>query len=207
MASSKQVQVTACILWLLFLTLPCSSSTESLYQHSLVVGENATLGLSHGMPVGKSPSSKPGASVLCERVLVYGLSRLKHLDKFANTVKVKISTTSRFQTFEVCFHRNTSRGIGMCPDSQWEKVSKGSWSGSMSPFEHKLLAIRTAGSSLQNFEVFIKEEFFLSRLIFFVSGIVLMTLAPYLSNSLVFYYSSGMTIGVVLVILIWTVLG
>ncbi|XP_062014064.1 uncharacterized protein LOC133730502 [Rosa rugosa] len=154
MASSKQVQVTACILWLLFLTLPCSSSTESLYQHSLVVGENATLGLSH--------------------------------------VKVKISTTSRFQTFEVCFHRNTSRGIGMCPDSQWEKVSKGSWSGSMSPFEHKLLDIRTAGSSLQNFEVFINEEFFLSRLIFFV-----MKLLPTgLKNSLaIFVLSSVVGLG------------
>lgn len=160
--------------------------------------------LSHGMPVQNSPGSKPGTSVLCGRVHVCGLSRLKHLEKFANTVKVKISTNSSFRIrpFEVCFHRNTSRGIGMCPHSQWEKVSKGSWSGSMSPFEHKLLDIRTAGSSLESFEVSLEEEFFASRIIFFVSGIILMSLAPFLSNSLVFYYGSGMTIGVVLVILI-----
>ncbi|KAK9902588.1 hypothetical protein M0R45_001522 [Rubus argutus] len=156
MASSKPVRVAACILWLLFLTLP-------------FVAENATLQLSHGMPVQNSPGSKPGISVLCGRVHVCGLSRLKHLEKFANTVKVKISTNSSFRIrpFEVCFHRNTSRGIGMCPHSQWEKVSKGSWSGSMSPFEHKLLDIRTAGSSLESFEVSLEEEFFASRIIFF----------------------------------------
>lgn len=35
MASSKPVRVAACFLWLLFLTLPCSSSPESPYEHSL----------------------------------------------------------------------------------------------------------------------------------------------------------------------------
>ena len=117
----------------------------------------------------------------------------------------------------------------MCPHSQWEKVSKGSWSGSMSPYEHKLVEIRTAASSLDIFEVALEEgyflvshaytvtltfsswftnlcfcfaEFYISRLVFFISGVILMSLAPSLSNSLVFYYGSGMAIGVVLVILI-----
>ncbi|CAL2267459.1 unnamed protein product [Prunus armeniaca] len=90
----------------------------------------------------------------------------------------------------------------MCPHSQWEKVAKGSWSGSMSPFEDKLLDIRTAGSSLESFEVSIEEEFFRYRLIFLILGIIIMSLASLLSKSLIFYYSSGMAIGVVLVILI-----
>ncbi|XP_062004908.1 uncharacterized protein LOC133722096 isoform X2 [Rosa rugosa] len=204
MASSKPVWVVACILWLLFLMLPSSSSSESPAEYSLVIGENATLQLSNGVLVQNSPGAKPGTSVLCGRVHVCGLSRLKYLEKFADTVKVKISTNSSFRIrpFEVCFHRNTSRGIGMCPHSQWEKVSKGSWSGSMSPYERKLLDIRTVGSSLESFEVSLEEEFFISRLVFFVSGVILMSLAPSLSNSLVFYYGSGMAIGVVLVLLI-----
>lgn len=45
----------------------------------------------------------------------------------------------------------------MCPQSQWEKVAKGSWAQSMSPFDHKLLDIRTSGLSLESFEVSIEE--------------------------------------------------
>lgn len=50
-----------------------------------------------------------------------------------------------------------SLGIGMCPQSQWEKVAKGSWAQSMSPFDHKLIDIRTSGLSLESFEVSIEE--------------------------------------------------
>lgn len=53
--------------------------------------------------------------------------------------------------------RNLSLGLGMCPQGQWEKVSKGSWVQSMSPFDHKVLDIRTASSYLQRFEVSIEE--------------------------------------------------
>ncbi|BBH05886.1 Uncharacterized conserved protein DUF2215 [Prunus dulcis] len=178
----------------------------SLWQQKiLIAAESARLQLSHGMPVKNSPGSKPGTLVLCERVHIRGLSRLKYLGKFAHTAKLKISATNssiRIPAIEVCLHRNTSLGIGMCPHSQWEKVAKVSWSGSMSPFEHKLLDIRTAGSSLESFEVSIEEEFFRYRLIFLILGIIIMSLASLLSKSLVFYYSSGMAIGVVLVILI-----
>lgn len=47
--------------------------------------------------------------------------------------------------------------MGMCPEDQWEKVSKGSWVRHMSPFDHKILDIRTASSSLESFEVSIEE--------------------------------------------------
>lgn len=45
----------------------------------------------------------------------------------------------------------------MCPQIQWEKAGKGSWFRSMSPFDHKLLDIRVAGSSLETFEMSIEE--------------------------------------------------
>lgn len=61
-----------------------------------------------------------------------------------------------FRSFCI-FFRNASLAIGMCPQGQWEKVAKGSWVRSMSPFDHKLLDIRTVGSTLENFEVSAEE--------------------------------------------------
>ncbi|XP_057427493.1 uncharacterized protein LOC130720807 [Lotus japonicus] len=54
--------------------------------------------------------------------------------------------------------RNASLAVGMCPQSQWEKVTKGSRARSMSPFDHKFLDIRTAGATLENFKVSTDEE-------------------------------------------------
>ncbi|XLS96172.1 hypothetical protein HN51_038907 [Arachis hypogaea] len=71
----------------------------------------------------------------------------------------------------------------------------------MSPFDHKLLDIRTASSTLENFEVSVEEEFFAYRFVLLILGIVLMSLASFLSKSLAFYYSSTMAVGVILVIL------
>ena len=57
--------------------------------------------------------------------------------------------------------RNASRAIGMCPQGEWEKVDKGgSWVRAMSPYAHKLLDIRMAGSSPETLEVSIEEGFF-----------------------------------------------
>lgn len=44
----------------------------------------------------------------------------------------------------------------MCPQSKWEKVSKGLWVKSMSPFDQKLLDIRMTSSS-ETLEVSIEE--------------------------------------------------
>ncbi|QCD98214.1 hypothetical protein DEO72_LG6g2932 [Vigna unguiculata] len=44
------------------------------------------------------------------------------------------------------FLMNVSLVAGMCPHSQWEKVAKGYWTRSMSPFDHKILDIRTVVS-------------------------------------------------------------
>lgn len=50
--------------------------------------------------------------------------------------------------------------------------------------------------------VFASAEFLLHRVVFLVLGMVLMTLAHTLSQSLVFYYGGAMTIGIFLVVLI-----
>jgi len=137
--------------------------------------------------------------------------------------------------------RNASRAIGMCPQGEWEKVDKGgSWVRAMSPYAHKFLDIRMAGSSSETLELSIEEGFFfhldctlffrsnvssflylaiccfflfltlffcsagffLYRVIFLILGVVMLSIASSLSKSLVFYYSSAMAIGIILVILV-----
>ena len=113
---------------------------------------------------------------LYERIHIQGLRRFQNLKKVAHTVTVKVSmksSSSKISNFDVCFHKNTSLGIGMCPQSQWEKVFKGSWAQFMSPFDHKIVDIRTSGLSIESFEVSIEEEFFQYRIIFLVLGVVL----------------------------------
>ncbi|KAL2522659.1 hypothetical protein Fot_26582 [Forsythia ovata] len=196
---------SACILWLLFASysfLPSVSSTDEL---SLAIFESASLQLSPSLIVEKSPGSKPGTKVKCERVHIHGLPRLKHLSKFANSVKVKVSyvnPSGRPPNVEICFHSNVSLGIGMCPQGQWERLTKGLWVGSMSPFDHKLLDIRMGAASSESLLVSLDEECFLYRIVFLVLGITMMTLASWLSKSLVFYYSGAMSVGVLLVILV-----
>ncbi|KAF3439071.1 hypothetical protein FNV43_RR17346 [Rhamnella rubrinervis] len=204
MGSLNPVRMFAVTLCILFLSLPFSFSIEPANERFIDVAQPYSLQLSHGLPVKNSPGSKPGSFMACERVHICGLSRLKYLKKIAHSLKVKLSGTNasvHLPNVEVCFHRNLSLGIGMCPQGQWEKVSKGFWVQSMSPFDHKVLDIRTASSYLDRFEVSIEEEFFLYRVIFLVVGIVLMSSASALSKSLVFYYGSAMAVGVILVIL------
>ncbi|XP_028119555.1 uncharacterized protein LOC114317053 isoform X2 [Camellia sinensis] len=193
------------VLWLFFIvgSISLSSSVVSANELSLDVAQPTTLQISPRLLVEKSLGSKHGAIVLRERVLIHGLSRLKNLRKFAHSVKVNVSIVSssaRLPNVEVFFHRNISLGIGMCPQGQWEKLVEGSWVRSMSPFDHKLLDVRMVGSSLEILQVSLTEEFFSYRVIFLVLGIINMTLASSLSKSLVFYYSSAMAVGIILVI-------
>jgi len=70
--------------------------------------------------------------------------------------------------------RNASRAIGMCPQGEWEKVDKGgSWVRAMSPYAHKFLDIRMAGSSSETLELSIEEGFFfhLDCTLFFRSNV------------------------------------
>ena len=72
-----------------------------------VAAPSAVLELSRGLPVKNSPG-KPGKSMVCERIYIHGLSRIKNLRKFAHSAMVKIS--GKYSSFylpnaEVCFHR------------------------------------------------------------------------------------------------------
>ncbi|PNT26283.1 hypothetical protein POPTR_007G005500v4 [Populus trichocarpa] len=193
---------------LLFFTFSIYSSSALPHQLSLVVGEasSSKVQISPSLQVVNSPGTKPGTRVLCERVDVHGFPRLKNLNKFFHSLMLKISpsnSTLRRPIVEVCFHRNASRAIGMCPQGEWEKVDKGgSWVRAMSPYAHKFLDIRMAGSSSETLELSIEEGFFLYRVIFLILGVVMLSIASSLSKSLVFYYSSAMAIGIILVILV-----
>ncbi|XP_052204621.1 uncharacterized protein LOC127809673 [Diospyros lotus] len=190
-------------LWLFFTAclIFFSLSVDSANELSLVIAQSTTLQISASWPVEKSLGSKP---VLCERVQIQGLPRLENLKKYAHSVKVEVSnlnSSARPPNAEFCFHWNYSLGVGMCPQGQWEKLVKGSWVKSMSPFDHRLLDVRMAASSKEILQVSIIEEFFWYHIIFLVIGIIMLTLASSLSKSLVFYYSSAMAIGIILVIL------
>ncbi|KAJ6367327.1 hypothetical protein OIU77_003643 [Salix suchowensis] len=173
---------------LLFFSFSIYSSSSLTHQLSLVAGTN------------------PGTWVLCERVGIHGFPRLTNLNKFCHSLMLKISpsnSTLRRPNVEVCFHRNASRAIGMCPQGEWEKVDKGgSWARAMSPYAHKLVDIRMAGSSPETLELSIEEEFFLYRAVFLILGVFMLSIASTFSKSLVFYYSSAMAFGIILVILV-----
>lgn len=201
MAAAKIVGAFALFLSiLLFVFSPVAAANE----YSLVVAEFTSLHFTPSLLVEKSPGFKVGTKVYCERVVISGLSRLKNYRKFAHSVKVNVTyvvSSSRPPNVQICFHRNASLGVGMCPQGPWGKLSKDSWARTMSPFDHKLLDICISGSSSEALKVSIDEDFSYSRFMFLIFGSALMTIAWALSKSLVFYYSSAMAVGVLLVIL------
>ncbi|XP_057978526.1 uncharacterized protein LOC131164969 [Malania oleifera] len=204
MATANFVRVSAYILWSLLFQLLIPFSVVSAGELSLAIAESTALQLSPSLMVENSPGTKFGTSMVCERVQIHGLPRLKGLKKFAHSVRVKVLPTNSTicaSNVEICFHRNMSLGIGMCPEGQWEKLTKGLWVRPMSPFDHKLLDIRMTGSSLGTVKVSVEEEFYSYRIIFLVVGILMIMLASSLSKSLAFYYSSAMAVGVILVTL------
>ncbi|CAM8877071.1 unnamed protein product [Rhodiola kirilowii] len=167
----------------------------------LVVGKHASL---HLQLVQNSPGVKSGRSVVCGRVQICGLSRLKNITKYSHAVRVRVSvtnTTARAPNVEFCLHRNVSLGLGMCHQEKWKKLAEESWVGYISPFDRRILDLRMPSSLVGNVEVSIVEEFMSYRVIFLVMGLVLMASASYMSESILFYYSSAMTVGVLLVVL------
>lgn len=193
------------LLWIFFFLWLSPSNISALQNYS--VAHPTTLRLSSALPVKNCPGFKPGVMMACVRVQILGLPRLQNLGRYANSLKVKINTTESSirasqQNVEVCFHRNASLGIGMCPPAEWKKLNKGSWVRSMSPYNNVLLDLRMPGASLESIEVSTEEVFLLHRVILLILGILLMTLAPVLSKSVVFYYGSAMAVGIILVILV-----
>lgn len=71
------------------------------------ISTSVVMQLSHGIQVQDSPG-KPGKSMVCERVHIHGLSRIKHLSKFAHSGTVNVSprnSSAYVPSAEVCFHR------------------------------------------------------------------------------------------------------
>ncbi|KAL6530023.1 hypothetical protein OROMI_028668 [Orobanche minor] len=158
----KMATVTppAIILWIFLVSASTFLPVNAASNFSLVVSGPTMLQLSPSLIVESSPGLKPGAKVKCERVIVHGLPRVKHLSKFANSVKVKVSCldpSGRPPNIDVCFHRNVSLGVGMCPQAHWERLTKGLWMKAMSPFDHKILDIRVGVSCSQSIEVSLDE--------------------------------------------------
>ncbi|OAY81143.1 hypothetical protein ACMD2_18514, partial [Ananas comosus] len=157
-------------------------------------------------PSAASSTPPPAPPLACARVHIRGLSRLRNPCRFAHALRVSVDVPQgdglfRVQSVELCFHRNASIGIGTCPASQWQKLSKSSWVQSMSPYEHRILDIRMPPDPSRTIEVSTAEEFVLFRVVFLVVGMVMMATAHTLSESVVFYYGGAMTIGIILVIL------
>ncbi|PON58799.1 NEMP family [Trema orientale] len=175
MDSAKRALISTWVLLLLLLSLIFSSST-------LVVAPFAILQLSRGLPVTYSPNSKPGTSMVCERVHIRGLLRIKNLRKFAQSLSLKVSwkDSSVLLKAEECVLVADGRKF---PMGRW-LIPFRLLAHSISPFGYKLLDICTTNSSLESFDVSIEEEFFPHRVIYLVLGIIMMSLAPILSNSL-----------------------
>ncbi|XP_010426513.1 PREDICTED: uncharacterized protein LOC104711511 [Camelina sativa] len=193
------------VVFLLFLNLFTFFSVVSSDEHVFVVGETGSLQVTPRTEVViDSPGLKRGTTSRCERLHISGLERLNHIDRYAHSLKLTLlsNTSNSVRTsIDVCFHRNSSRAIGMCSHGQWEKVSKGlPWVGIMSPFDYKILDIRTYGSSSEvvTLELVAKQEFFMYRIVFLMMGIVLLNLASRLSKSVAFYYIGAMSFGIVI---------
>ncbi|KAJ4762873.1 transmembrane protein (DUF2215) [Rhynchospora pubera] len=193
-------------LLLLSSSVPLSFSTE-LTDTTAVDSHPSSLVLPVGDAIVDSPGSRPGAKLTCNRVHIRGYSRLHHLSKYANALRVAVSVSEgdalfRVQTIELCFHRNASIGVGMCPASQWNKLSKNPWVQSISPYQHRIMDIRMPPDPSRTIEVTTSEEFLAHHVIFLLVGVIMMLLARTLSESLVFYYGGAMTIGIIIVVLI-----
>lgn len=165
------------------------------------------LQLPSGPLIENSPGIKPGTLIACDRVCITGLKRFQHLKKYAHSRRVKVQYSEGISKInptkiEICFHRNASLGLGQCPQNEWKALEKGLWTGLVSPFETKFIDIRMPGTLFDSLTISVEEEFLQYRLVFLGLGLMMLMLAPVVSKSVPFYYSSAMAFGVILVILI-----
>ncbi|CAH8280966.1 unnamed protein product [Arabidopsis lyrata] len=204
MGDYRLLRNSGVVVGIILLHLFAFASLVSSNELQFVVGETGELQVTPSLEIKGSPGLKPDRTVLCERIHIHGLRRFKHIDKYAHSLKlvVNASTVGKTSSIDVCFHRNLSRAIGMCPHSRWEKASKGSWVQTMSPFDHKILDVRVASSNKVTLEMSAVEELFMYRIVFLILGAVLLASASTLSQSLAFYYSSAMAVGIILVVLL-----
>ncbi|XP_022747633.1 uncharacterized protein LOC111297242 [Durio zibethinus] len=144
--------------------------------------------------------------LLCDRVRVSGLSRLK-LGSYASSFRVTLAPSvlipERLHTkIQVCFHRNASLGLCNCENDDWKAVQKGIWHAVMSPYDDRFIDVKFIGDVSGSVMIAVEEDLQQWRLVFLALGFVLLLLAPFVSNWVPFYYSSSMAIGIFLVIII-----
>lgn len=193
---------------LLLLLLLCSNSAATdPFLKDVRIGIPVTLQLKVAPFIDASPGVKPGSLIACERVHIPGLPRLTNINKYAHSFRVRVESSEvlsgRFaEKIEVCFHQNASLGLGQCPKDEWKSLQKGLWSATMSPYETKFVDIRIIDSFSVSVTISVDEEFRLWRFGFLASGLVMLFLAPIVSEWVPFYYSSAMALGIILVILI-----
>ncbi|PKA53635.1 hypothetical protein AXF42_Ash009131 [Apostasia shenzhenica] len=190
------------VVFLIFALIPGSFADEFS-----IVSHPSRLSLASGRPVENSPGVRPGAVVTCNRVHIRGLARIHDLGKFFHALKLTVVVSPgdglfRLQTVELCLHRNSSLGVGMCPAGDWRKLSKGSMVRSLSPFEHWFLDVRVLPDPSRFVEVTTELEFLSYRVVFMVLGFSMLVMSHSLSQSIAFYYGGAMTVGIILVTLL-----
>lgn len=192
---------------LLLLLLLClnSAATDPAIK-DVRIGIPVTLQLNLAPFIEASPGVKPGSLIACERVHIPGLPRFTNINKYAHSYRVRVESSEvlsgRFaEKIEVCIHQNASLGLGQCPKDEWKLLQKGLWSVTMSPYETRFVDIRIIDSFSISVTISVDEEFRLWRLVFLASGLVMLLLAPIVSEWVPFYYSSAMALGIILVIL------
>ncbi|XP_039027919.1 uncharacterized protein LOC120161779 [Hibiscus syriacus] len=144
--------------------------------------------------------------LLCDRVQVSGLSRLK-LGSYASSFRVTLAPSvlileRSHSKIQICFHRNASLGLCKCGDGDWKALQKGIWHTVMSPYDDRYIDVKFLGDVSGSVTVSVEEDFQRWRLMFLALGFVLLLLAPFISKWVPFYYSTSMAIGVFLVIII-----
>eukprot|EP00897_Mesotaenium_endlicherianum_P003968 jgi/Mesen1/359/ME000001S02662 len=148
------------------------------------------------------------ADYRCARIRIPGQSRLRHLSKMCHIRRVRVeaakSTLSIFSGgAAVCFHWNESMPVGACADDSWRSLNaSGMWVGRMSPFSTKYLDVRLPAFGPDAAHISVEQEFQRHRVVFLAGGFGLLTIAPLVSQWVPFYYSSGMLIGTLLVLLL-----
>ncbi|KAF5475756.1 hypothetical protein F2P56_007531 [Juglans regia] len=197
--------LTAILLLSLFLSLFITSASHETTTLKGVDLENPSIVVFPSPLSGYSASHGSKEALLCERVQISGLSRLR-LGSYASSLRVTLSPSVEIPErlhgkIQVCFHGNNSRGLCQCEDDEW-KYFKGLWSSVMSPYEDRYIDVKFFGEVSGSVTVAVEEDFQQWRLACLALGFVLLLLAPIVSNWVPFYYSSSMLIGVFLVIII-----
>lgn len=182
-----------------------SVSSEEL-TYKVVDLENPVLQFSPSFLPGYVTSDGAKQTVHCGRVQIGGVSRLK-FQSYANSLRVTLTPSvvipeKLHNKVQVCFHRNASLGLCQCGKDDWKTIQNGQWNALMSPYENRYVDLMFRDGVSGSVKVSVEEGVHRWRLFCLAFGFVLLLLAPFLSESVPFYYSSSMAVGVLLVVLI-----